>query len=124
MTYTHKGRYEEAIAMLQKGVALAEGSEHSLVNIGYYYAKVGKRDEAQKVIDRLNEMSKRGYVNPHTLASIYAGLGDKERALELLEKAYNERASSMVLLKVDPMLDSLRAEPRFQDLLRRMRLSQ
>jgi DNA-binding winged helix-turn-helix (wHTH) protein/TolB-like protein/Flp pilus assembly protein TadD len=122
MTYTHQGRYEEAIAMLQKGVALAEGSEHSLVNIGYYYAKVGKRDEAQKALDRLNEMSKRGYVNPHTLASIYAGLGDKERALELLEKAYNERASSMVLLKVDPMLDSLRAEPRFQDLLRRVGL--
>jgi len=122
--YALKGRYEEAIVEFQTAVTLSDGREHSLAALGWGYAIAGKRDEAQKVLDQLSEMSKRRYVRPYLLARIYAALGDKDRAFELLEKSYQERVGAMTLLKVDPMLDSLRRDPRFQDLLRRMRLSQ
>jgi tetratricopeptide (TPR) repeat protein len=122
--YALKGRYEEAIVEFQKAVTLSDGREHSLAALGWGYAMAGKRDEAQKVLDQLSEMSKRRYVRPYLLARIHAALGEKDRAFDLLEKAYQERVGAMTLLKVDPMLDGLRQDQRFQDLLRRMRLTQ
>jgi hypothetical protein len=72
------------------------------------------------VLDELNEVSKQIYVSPYNIALIYAGLGEMDKALAWLERAFAERSTWMLYLKVDPWLDSLRSEPRFQDLLRRM----
>jgi len=75
------------------------------------------------VIADLEELSKRRYVPPYNIALIYTGLGENDRAFEWLQKAYEERSSRLVWLKVVPEVDSLRADPRFQDLLRRVGLS-
>jgi DNA-binding winged helix-turn-helix (wHTH) protein/Tfp pilus assembly protein PilF len=121
--YALKGMREKAIASLEKAAALADSAQ-ALAALGWGYAMAGKREEAQKALDQLSEMSKRKPVRPTGAARIHAALGDRDRAFELLEKAYLERVSAMDLLKVDPRLDGLRQDPRFQDLLRRMRLSQ
>ena len=82
----------------------------------------GRRAEAQKVLDQLTELSKQKDV-PALDMVIYAGLGEKDKALEWLEKAYEDRSiSGAPEINVDPIFDPLRSDPRFQDLLRRMNL--
>jgi hypothetical protein len=83
----------------------------------------GRRDDAQKVLDKLNELSKHKYVSPVWRAKIYAGLEDKDRAFEWLEKAYEDRSIvSVGFIKTNPMFDPLRSDPRYADLLRRTNL--
>jgi hypothetical protein len=76
-----------------------------------------------KTLDELNTLGKQSAVSPYQLALVYAGLGEKEHAFESLEKAKVERSTLLTYLKMDPRFDSLRSDPRFQDLLRRMGLS-
>ncbi len=93
--------------------------EHALSGLGYAYAVAGRRAEAQKVLDKLNELSKQSYVPAEAMACVYAGLGDKDKAFEWLEKTYEERsAAPFHPLKADPIYDPLRSDPRFVDLLR------
>src|SRR5262249_44657510 len=120
--YVQKALYPEAVAELQDAVALS-GENHSvLAALGHAYAVSGKRAEALQTLNRLRELSKQTYVSPFGVASIYAGLGQKDQTFEWLEKAYAERHSYLIFLKVEPIWDSLRSDPRFTDLLRRMRL--
>ena len=88
----------------------------------HVYAVTAKRSEAQKIIGELNEQSKRMYVDHYFLAQIYAGLGDRDKAFEELEKAYQERSSWLVWLKVEPKFDSLRSDSRFTNLVQRIGL--
>ena len=90
--------------------------------LGHAYAMAGRRADAQKVVERLNELSKQKYVPAWGSAAIYAGLGEKDKAFERLEKAYDERSLAPAGIKVNPVFDPLRSDPRFQDLLRRMNL--
>lgn len=114
-------KYEKAIVEHQKIIDLSGGNASVEVavkaRIGHAYAVWGKRDEAVKVLD---ELLKRRDITPYSIAEIYIGLGEKDRAFEWLEKAHGERNVQMVSLKVDPNLDGLRSDPRFQDLLRRI----
>jgi len=114
--YQGKGMYDEAIAELKN--AKAGGAQ-----LAYAYAVAGKRDEAQKILDELKELSKQHYVSPFDFALIYVGLGDKDRAFEWLNKTYEENPYRIGFLKVNPRFDSLRSDPRFADLLRRMKLA-
>jgi serine/threonine protein kinase/tetratricopeptide (TPR) repeat protein len=116
-TYVQKGMYEEAIAILSK-----PESDHPwiLAALGQTYALSGKRAEAQKMIDRLNEQAKHGYVTAYAVAKPYLGLGDKEQALRWLEKSYENREDGFIWINTDPAWDGLRSEPRFQDLARRV----
>jgi TolB-like protein/Tfp pilus assembly protein PilF len=118
--YLQKGMHDEAIAEFEKMPATGPGGFRDL---GRAYALAGRRDDALKEIEKLRELSKQRYVAPHSLALIYAGLGDKDHALEWLEKAYEDRSTRLVWIKVDPGLDDLRPEPRFAGLLRRMNLT-
>ncbi|SRR6266516_412702 len=120
-SYAQKGMYEEAIAMLSK-----PESDHPFVlaSLGQNYALSGKRSEARKIIDRLNEQSKHRYVSPYGVAKVYLGLGDKEQALRWLEKSYENREDGFIWINSDPAWDSLRSEPRFQSLARRVGLPQ
>ncbi|MEE8200993.1 MAG: hypothetical protein V3R29_07465 [Candidatus Acidoferrales bacterium] len=86
--------------------------------LGHTYAVAGKRSEARKILEELKEGSKRENVSPYYIAGMHAGLGEKEQALEWLEKAYEER--EVAGAKVDPWFDPLRSDPRFHSLLRRM----
>ena len=83
----------------------------------------GRRREAQKALDELKQLAERRYVPAYEVAAIYVGLGDESQAFAQLEKAYQEHSGWLVYLKVDPRLDSLHSDPRFQDLLRRIGLS-
>ncbi len=76
------------------------------------------------VLDKLNELSKQRYVPTYSMVMIYAGLGEKDKAFEWLEKSYEDRSleTAFCSIKVEPALDPLRSDPRFQDLLRRMNL--
>jgi hypothetical protein len=80
----------------------------------------GRRDKALQIIDELNARSKQECIASNHFATIYIGLGDKDKAFEWLEKTYEERSGWMVWLQTAPEFDSLRSDPRFADLLRRM----
>ena len=90
--------------------------------LGHAYALAGKRAEAQRVLDDLLALSKQRFVSPYDISLVHLGLGEKDKAFEWLQKAVAERVGLLVYLKVDPLFDPLRSDPRFQDLLRRMGL--
>ncbi len=123
LVYEQKGRYEEAIAEFQKAESQSGGHIEASSSLGYVYAVSGKRDEAQKILDELKGRIEKEYLPPFGIALIYTGLGDKDRAFEWLEKAYEERDLILVYYLRFPQLDSLRSDPRFTDLLRRMGLN-
>jgi TolB-like protein len=121
MAYERKKQYPEAIAALEKARQV-DVNPSSLGYLGYVYAAAGKKAEAEKVLEELKELSRIRYVSPFNLACVYAGLNDKDRAFEWLERAYQERSSFMTLLRSETVVDNLRPDPRFKDLLKRMNL--
>ena len=115
-----KGRLGDAISEYQKAFDL-NGDPYSLGLLGQAYARNGQKDEAQKVLARLNEMAKSRYVAPYAIAFVYLGLGEKERAIDELERAYqNGDTNYLFLIKVDPLLDDLRGDPRFEALVQKI----
>jgi len=122
--YEQKGMYDEAIAGYKKTIPLMGNSEWTLVRggLGHIHAVLGKKSEALAVLDELKQLSAQKYVPPTSIALIYAGLGDKDRAFAWLEKGYEERSFQMQWLNVEPRWDSLRSDPRFADLMRRIGL--
>jgi TolB-like protein/serine/threonine protein kinase/Tfp pilus assembly protein PilF/class 3 adenylate cyclase/alpha-beta hydrolase superfamily lysophospholipase len=121
--YSLKGQHREALEAAQKSVALSGSSTETLAGLGQAYAAAGMSEETQKVLDELNESSKERYVSPYYVAKIYASLGEKEQAVAWLEKGYLERNPDFIELKVEPVLDVLRTDARFRDLLRRVGLA-
>jgi Tfp pilus assembly protein PilF len=113
------GNRKRALAEAQSGFAL-EPSPLIMAALGFEYAVSGNRAEAQKLIDELDQMSRKSYVSEYYPATIEVGLGERENAVNLLEKAYQERSGALVFIGVDPRFDSLRSEPRFKDLLKRV----
>jgi len=122
--YEESQMYKEALGEFHKAVELSQDAPIDLAALGHAYAISGDRTSALIVLQRLKRLGKRRYVSSYDLALVYVGLGEKHRALELLEGAFQERSSWMVHLNVDPRLDSLRDEPRFKDLLRLVGLRQ
>lgn len=116
LCYEQKGMYDEAINML------GGGKDVSAI-VGYAYAVSGRRREAQNMLNRILEASKREYFSPYMIARIYAGLGEKDQAFQWLEKAREDQDERMVMLKVDQQFDGLRSDPRFTDLMRRVGLA-
>jgi tetratricopeptide (TPR) repeat protein len=119
VTYVQKSMYKEGIEELEKAVAISP-SNVSLAFLGYGYAVAGRRGEAQRVLDQLNERAKEKYVPAFHRAIACVGLGEKDKVFEWLEKAYEERV--LIAIRINPAFDPLRSDPRFQDLLRRMNL--
>ncbi len=121
--YEGTGKRLEAISEYQLAIEMSDGDQDATASLAHAYAEMGKRAEAEKILHDLQAKMKTAYVSPYAIATIYAGLGDKERAFEYLEKAYREKALEISWsLKSDLRIDSLRADPRFQDLLRRVGL--
>jgi TolB-like protein/Tfp pilus assembly protein PilF len=118
--YEQEKLYDEAISEYQKAKALEEGNPMLAAYLAHGYAAAGKRTEALKIVSQLRELSKQRYVSPYRVAQVYAALGDLDQACAWLEKAYDDRSYDLTAAKVDPMIDRLRSDPRFQDLLRRM----
>ncbi|MBI3653915.1 MAG: winged helix-turn-helix domain-containing protein [Acidobacteria bacterium] len=120
LAYEQKGMHDEAIAEYNKALSLQTMEFEILSYIGYSYATSGRINEARKVLDELLEASQQHYVEPYFIALLYTALGEKDEAFAWLEKGYEEHILTMGELKVDPMFDSLRDDPRFTDLLQRM----
>jgi serine/threonine protein kinase/tetratricopeptide (TPR) repeat protein len=118
--YQQQGKFPEAIAALQKARSIEDRIAAPLAELAHAYAASGRTAEARQALEELLARSKTGHVSKYLIATVYAALGDKTEALTRLEQAYSERSWYLGFLKSDPELDSLRSEPRFQDLVRRM----
>jgi TolB-like protein/Flp pilus assembly protein TadD len=116
--YRLMGKDTESIAEYEKAASL-EPVPLVIGQLGYQYAISGRREQAQKVLARLIELSRKSYVAPYRLATLYFALGDKEQALRLLEKGYEERSCDLLWINTDPMWAPLRSEPRFIALLKK-----
>lgn len=120
MTYPYKSMHAQAISAAKRALDQTNGTVFFLACAGETYAAAGCLDEAQKILERVNEISTKQYVTPYFIARIHAALGNRYEALNYLEKGYRFLDPHMVWLKTEPRLDDLRAEPRFQSLMRQM----
>jgi serine/threonine protein kinase/tetratricopeptide (TPR) repeat protein len=116
------GRYELAIDEGEKGVELSGGSPLMNAALAQTLATAGKREKAIQILDDLTNLTKQKYVAPYFFAGIHIGLGEDDRAIEYLEKSYEEHSHWLIYLHLDPSMDSLRSNPRFQNLSRRVGL--
>jgi TolB-like protein/Tfp pilus assembly protein PilF len=115
--YQQKGIFEDAISELRTGLDLSDDGTYGLARLGHGYALLGQVDEARSVLQRLNAASKQKYVSPYDVALVHVGLQQKDEAFDWLQKAFQQRSLWLGYLNVEPQLDSLRSDPRFQKLL-------
>jgi tetratricopeptide (TPR) repeat protein len=126
LAYEQKGDSQHAISELQKSVKAVKDwptRPARLADLAHAYAVFGNKKETSRLLAELTEeVAKRGASNAHAFAIVYIGLGDKERAFEWLDKAYDERSFDLPWIKADPRMDPLRSDPRYQELLLRLGL--
>jgi TolB-like protein/DNA-binding winged helix-turn-helix (wHTH) protein/tetratricopeptide (TPR) repeat protein len=120
--YEEQGAFDLAIPELRKAVELSHGTPLMLSALAHAYARSGQRAEAQQLLTQLEAASKQQYVSPYYLAIVYVGLGEKEKALSLLETALTDRSNGLIFMAVEPELDPIRSDPRFIALERKLRL--
>ncbi|HLG16368.1 MAG TPA: tetratricopeptide repeat protein [Blastocatellia bacterium] len=118
--YNANGMYAEAIAELTRGTQLISNSPALRAEMGCAYAGSGRRDEALRILNELKQRAAQEHVDPAFIALIHASLGQRDQALAELENAYVDRSPRLSFIKADPGFDSLRRDPRFADLVRRM----
>ena len=123
MAYVQQSRYHEALTEYNKALEITGDTPQIRAHIAHVMAVSGKKSEALAALAELQDRAKRQYIPPYDIALIYIGLGEKDKAFAWLEKAYNEHSTEMIYFKVEPMLAPLRSDLRYQDLLRRMKLS-
>jgi serine/threonine protein kinase/tetratricopeptide (TPR) repeat protein len=119
--YDINGMYAESLAISEKA---AQSNRSLFAALGYAYAKSGQRQKAEAVLKQWKEIEKTKYVANYWVAIVYAALGEKDAAFAELEKAYQAHDWFIQRLKSDPYMDSLRDDPRFKDLVRRLRLQE
>jgi hypothetical protein len=112
--------YDEAIVALEGQPRATQVDDAVIASLGLTYGVTGRKADAQKLLDELKERSRRRIVSPYLISYPCIGLGDRDQAFTWLEKAYESRDQWMGWLKSDPKLDSLRPDPRFADLMRRV----
>ena len=129
LAYAQKGMNDQAIAELRTLImspgdgpikeGLVEDKPEAAASLGYVYAAAGKRADAELILARLKALAERRYVSPLYFATIYAGLKDRDRAIEYLNKAFAGRHPGLVLIRIEPMFQGLRSDQRFQQLIKR-----
>jgi TolB-like protein/Tfp pilus assembly protein PilF len=120
--YNNKRMYKEAIPEIQQAIELTGGLSWAFGQLGYAYAMLGQKDEAEKILHGLEERSKEEYIRSTTLWILHSALGDIDRSFECLEKATEERDPSLPLMNVLPEYDIVRSDPRFKAFLKKMNL--
>ncbi len=113
LSYAQKGDFSLALPELRKAVELSHGTPLMISALATAYARSGNKDEAEKLLADLVSESKKQYVSPYYFALVYVGLGQRDRAIDLLEQAFADRSNGLVFLKVEPALDDLRSNSRF-----------
>ena len=123
--YDGQGQLFNALTEYQKAATLSQGDSDTIAGLAHAYASLGRRADAEKILADLLSKSKQDYISPYMIATVYASLGNKEKAFDFLEKAEREKSPDIpYFLKADLRLDPLRSDPRFQSLLRRSGLLQ
>jgi tetratricopeptide (TPR) repeat protein len=117
--YQQTGKQDVAVEEYRKAYRLSGGHTLQLANQGFVLAQIGRRSEAEQIITTLNQIAQSRFVPPYAFALVYTGLGDRDAAIQWLEKAYAVRDILLVFLPAAPMWDSIRSDKRFQDLLQR-----
>jgi TolB-like protein/Tfp pilus assembly protein PilF len=121
--YLKKGMTDAGLGELERAVALSPTNSQWLAQLGEAYALFGSADKAREVLQQLEDRARRTYVSPYHLAFVYTGLGEHERALDLVERAFDEHAGAMYGIKGSFLLAPLRPHPRFKALLTKMNLA-
>ena len=121
LAYTFRGEISKGMEELQQAMRLDDDPK-ILAAIGYAYGISGNSAEAERTLSHLEELSSQRVVSPYDYATIYAGLGDKEKALEFLQRCLEQRQWQLILLKVHPYWDTVRDDPRFVEMLQKVRL--
>jgi tetratricopeptide (TPR) repeat protein len=121
-SYVHNGELERGLAELRRAKELDPHNPDVMSALGYAYAVAGDRDAAQRVIEELHQQSQASYVSPYFFAVIDGALGENDQAFNLLDRAYDDRSFFIAWLKVEPMVNPLRTDPRFTDLLKKVGL--
>jgi TolB-like protein/DNA-binding winged helix-turn-helix (wHTH) protein len=120
--FERTGKLEGAISEYQKAIELSSSAQN-VVALAHAYSVIGKKAEANKILRGLEGKLKQTSASSYTMATLYAGLGENDKAFDFLEKAYAQKSFEIPSVKSDILLDSLRTDPRFQDLLRRVGLN-
>jgi len=120
--YTLQRKYSEAIQELSKARDASHGNSQAIALIGYAVALAGDYNKAREILDELQKLATKRYVAHYNIALVYVGLGNRDEALNELEKATDEHDVLVTLLKVDPRWDSFRSNPKFIQILKRVGL--
>jgi serine/threonine-protein kinase len=123
LVYLQQGSYDEATASFKEALANSEHDALAFAGLGHVAARRGRLADAQAILRELDDRGRQRYVSPVAQAGLYVTLGEADQAFEWMEKAYQERRGWLAYLKIEPMLDGLRPDPRFQRLVERMRLT-
>jgi len=121
--YAQKGLFAEALADVEKWRRVDE-TPYTWAVQAYVYGRSGQQEQARRALRRFGELDQRQQMDPTPIAWVYAAMGNKDQAFALLEKAYSEHSNTLTTLKVEPAYDPLRNDRRFQELLRRVGLTQ
>jgi len=121
-TYLEQGKQAEALSTFSEAVESSRGNPEAISIVGYFRGRAGDHAQARATLEQLNALAPKRYVAPYHIALVHAGLGEQDEAIAWLEKSFADREPRMSWLKVEPTWDALRTNPRFVDLLRRMRL--
>ena len=129
LAYVQKGMHDDAIVELRKLIKapasgaipdqVIEAESEASASLGFAYGMAGKKDEARAILNQLEALSKKRYVSPLYFAIVYAGMKDNDKAIEYLNKAFEARHPGLVLIRIEPMFDGLRADERFKALIKR-----
>jgi tetratricopeptide (TPR) repeat protein len=119
-TLNQQKKYAEALAELGNVDAAGAALPIIIGEIGFSYAASGRTSDARRILQKLNELSKQTFVDPYVVAAIYVALDDRPRTFEWLEKAYDVKSSLMVALASDPKWDTVRNEPQFKGIVKRV----
>jgi len=123
LVHQRRGEHTKAIAEFERALFIESEIPETLAALAYGFALLNERNKAEDLLSRLKDLSQERYVSAYLIAKVLAGLGEKAEALMLLEKAVADRSVFVAWLKVEPEMDDLRFEPRFCDLVRRMKFS-
>ena len=121
LAYLQKSMFAEALRELRQAATLLDDRSITLAVLGYASALAGERAVAYQILDQLRDRARQQDISSLHTAYVHVGLGNVDQAFEWLDRAYLERAGLLVFLKVEPIFDPLRSDPRFVDLLRRLR---
>ena len=129
LAYVQKGQFNEAIAELRSLIkappsgplpdSVVDAETEATASLGFAYGMAGKRNEAMAIIEQLQRLAAKRYVSGLYFANVYAGLKDNDHAIEYLNKAFDTRHPGLVLIRIEPMFDGLRADERFKQLVKR-----